>query len=181
MKFYYDGDSHSIMESPSIISLNSDRHSDINGNQLSEIEILKRKLVCNASKITLPKTVPQSTIVFAEYDNDNDDSGNNKDSKNGDWIKCTKIKCYLLYCKYLRVGSEYELNIGWKTRQNLSQLLDNKEKWMANETIDEKTLLLIFNSSAREMINLINGSFTRFKSNPKFKKLVMLKALKPGN
>ena len=118
-------------------------------------------MIRNNHKIYLPDSIPKSSIVFS-----NDDT-------NKSWIENAKHKCYLIFCKYINIESEYEINIAWRLRQKLIRILGNETNLISDESINEFILLNIFSRCGKEMINLMNGSFSRFKDTPNFQSLLL--------
>lgn len=77
------------------------------------------------------------------------------------------IRSYKLYEKYIKYGGELEINLSFKEKQKLIDLMDEYNKWV-NQTIDDngkqlKLLFKLFEKSMEEMFTLLNYSFSRFK------------------
>ena len=73
-----------------------------------------------------------------------------------------KMKAYKLYHKYIKVGSEFEINIPSRERLRLNDLLNDTEKvmsWNANK----EDLLVLFEDCKKEMRVLQTFALARFK------------------
>jgi len=75
---------------------------------------------------------------------------------------------YRLWDKYVRVGSEYEINIDYGLRKRFGVLMRNKQEWLHNESFDEKELFLLFHPCVTRMFTFLSHSFTRFRDKPDF-------------
>ena len=85
-----------------------------------------------------------------------------------------KHKISKLYEKYIRVGSELEINISHRSRQALVQMIDDYDNWMNNnkyKDLDTVFLMHIFDKSLIQMINLLKASHIRFTHSKQFAKL----------
>lgn len=81
-----------------------------------------------------------------------------------------KIKEILweFYDKYIKINSDYEINIASRDRTRLKRLMPNKQTWMNNNSEkinDTKYLANILERYRKEMYRLIRFSFGRLKSN----------------
>ena len=95
--------------------------------------------------IDLPDNIPTSQILL---------------NSDGDF----KTKAYDMYCKYIRIGSQYEINISGEDRNEIANVLDNKQALMMNK--DErlkKQIFELFDESRMTMRYLMLSSFERFK------------------
>ena len=77
-------------------------------------------------------------------------------------IKSLKILAYNLYLKYIKLESEYEINISYLKRNYYITLMDNKTLWFNNDTINEDSLFTLFDDIILIMYDLMDGSFSRF-------------------
>ena len=69
----------------------------------------------------------------------------------------------------------YEINIGYRTRQKLIlTLMSSLKTWIKNDSITSNDFLHLFDSCCVEMIILLQGSFKRFKHSYHFKKFQSL-------
>ena len=147
-----------------------------NNGPLPSLTLYKSKFIPPiVNPALLLKSIPKSTIV---YGNDQTDSAIKENQEliitNYDtWLKNTRNKCYSLYKKYVAIGCEFEINIAGRTRNELIQLMDDQDTFVENTEMNETKLITMYNSSAREMYALIQGSFARFKLLGTFKKLLI--------
>eukprot|EP01084_Bolivina_argentea_P104431 186992_1 len=110
----------------------------------------------DAPYLVLPfDKLPKSSIVY------NEELSNNE-------------KCYELYAKYIKPGSEYEINIGGGLRSKYRTMLDNKKKWMTqiSRTMDISTMASLFDKCNDINLGLMSHSFMRFKKTDRWKKVV---------
>ena len=169
-------------------------------------QALKPKLFCVKTEIDLPLSIPISGIVldidFGHEKKDShfdDDKNENIDETNNDqiqqqaslststtedglslskiWILDAKMKSIELYRKYVAVGSEYQINLSTRTRERLTDRMDNSNQWIQNQTVSKMELFYLFDKCCQEMFYLLQGSFARFKEDPQFKKLLALQGL----
>jgi len=94
-------------------------------------------------------------------------------------LKPLQVKAHLLYEKYIKVGSEYEINISGPMRNSVQSMLNNEALWdvvldsstknsakmQAEKIISEKLdeILTLLNECIDEMIKLLSHSFHRFQ------------------
>lgn len=71
--------------------------------------------------IDLPEQCPKSHIVY------------NENRPEGDY----KSMAYDIYTKYIKEQAQYEINVLWQTRYELTHLMDVEQRWNANEEYDE--------------------------------------------
>lgn len=92
--------------------------------------------------------VPRSEIVFKEPAPD---------------LDFFKGAAYLLFKKYVEEGSEFEINISSRMRQDLVDMMSDREHWMSKENaMSAKDLSVIFDDAMREMVILLRQSTYRF-------------------
>ena len=149
-----------------------------------DLEKLSKHLVSKIFEIDFPSNVPFSSIVFDKIDQSLDDDfkkifsqylmtcTNGHDRDQLSWMIETKLRSYKLYKKYIALGSEYEINVSYRTRQELIDKMDNLDEYIKQDSIDESELILMFKQSFHEMIHLIHGSFSRFKTSIHFAKFL---------
>eukprot|EP00485_Elphidium_margaritaceum_P016159 CAMPEP_0202731678 /NCGR_PEP_ID=MMETSP1385-20130828/187273_1 /ASSEMBLY_ACC=CAM_ASM_000861 /TAXON_ID=933848 /ORGANISM="Elphidium margaritaceum" /LENGTH=330 /DNA_ID=CAMNT_0049397981 /DNA_START=801 /DNA_END=1793 /DNA_ORIENTATION=+ len=80
-------------------------------------------------------------------------------------MRLLKHKAYRLYEKYVKCGSQFEINISYKTKCSLDYWMANYDSWMMRQ-IYAAQLALMFEDCCCEMICLLNGSKQRFKHEP---------------
>ena len=101
----------------------------------------------------LPEECPKSDIVFDEK-------------------KSFKEMALALYRKYVEEGSEWEINVSYKTRGFYDDLLGDEEEWMKNEEYDDNAKMYeLWDKAIGEMNSLIRAAFIRFKSSTQFRVL----------
>ena len=73
-----------------------------------------------------------------------------------------------LYRKYIRVGSEWEININYRERNRYKQLFE-----VDGISLDDKQkLYTLFDSCIKQMLGLLSGVFTRFKNSDQYKLII---------
>ena len=85
-----------------------------------------------------------------------------------------KKKAHLLYNKYIKVGSQFEVNVGYGIRRELMNKLEDKDKLMKDEDLRLADLIQIFDEVKQTMKRLLQPSFGRMKSGPDCAILMML-------
>ena len=83
-------------------------------------------------------------------------------------ISCAKTIANKLYKKYIEDGSEYEINISGKMRDELSDSIGNLDHLISDTSIDVDALYTVFEQSVQEMMTLQSISFERFKQSETF-------------
>ena len=84
-----------------------------------------------------------------------------------------KKKAHLLYEKYIKIGSEFEINISASMRQELMDLLDDKDDLM-NSDIGLADMVLLFENPKKEMKMLLSYSFTRMRLTGQYRNIVLI-------
>ena len=85
-----------------------------------------------------------------------------------------KMKAHLLYNKYVKCGSPFEVNVSYEIRSGLQRKLDDKEMLMKDENVRLADLIQIFDEVKQAMRHLLRPPFRRMKLGPD---LSTLKAL----
>ena len=129
---------------------------------------LEGELISNRFEIGFPSNIPLSSIIY----DDDFESGNWAINDSEKWLERAKIKSFHLYKKYVALGSEYEINVSYRTRKDLIDKMDNLALFIENEAINELQMFWMFRQCCTEMIHLIHGSFGRFKSSDHFAKFL---------
>ena len=75
-----------------------------------------------------------------------------------------KIMAYLLYEKYVKVGSEFEINISSVDRNKMIAVFHDLDVCLNEESVTICDILMLFNKGRREMKKLLLSSLWRFKS-----------------
>lgn len=133
------------------------------------LELIDRKLLSDQDikdlaklPFNLPSTVPKSSIVYGRpFD---------KDDSNEDFKKKIKRKAFILFNKYIKIGSEYEINIAYRLRREMTLSMGNLDEFLEKD-ISELELLMIFDECCAEMITLVQDAFRRFTTTTQFFKL----------
>jgi len=85
-----------------------------------------------------------------------------------------KKKAHLLYNKYVKCGSPFEVNVSYGIRTALQNKLDDKEKLMMDETVRLADLIQVFDEVKWTMKKLLRSPFRRMTLGPDNDKLRML-------
>merc|ERR1711902_199515 len=100
--------------------------------------------------VELAECIPKSSIVFNQTED-------------------FERKASRLYRKYIRIGSEFEININYSLRKQLMDRFDTQSNSNSNEQRDE--LHSVFDKCCKEMTKLLRFSLTRFKTKPEYLRL----------
>eukprot|EP01084_Bolivina_argentea_P148361 259402_1 len=90
-----------------------------------------------------------------------------------------KLKAHKLYNKYIRIGSEFEINLPSYMRKQIANILGDVSKLVQNKDLQLTDLLLVFKSAKDEMKKYLNYSYTRWKQQKEFQQVVVLFMDKP--
>lgn len=115
-------------------------------------------------ELEFPANVPKSGIVFDE----------DLELSTNKFTDRSKHKVHKLYAKYIRSGSDLEINISGRSRNALSSMMDDYEEWMEHQkyrNLDAVFLMHIFDKCIDQMYDLLTASYRRFKHSPQFAKL----------
>ena len=97
------------------------------------------------------------------------------DMTDSDDVLCNaKLSALYLYEKYIKVGSELEINISSTIRKEMRNILGDKEKLMNHVNVNLNDLLLLFDKLITEMRLLLTYSHTRFKQKPEYAKIIQI-------
>eukprot|EP01084_Bolivina_argentea_P019859 36925_1 len=121
--------------------------------------------ISNSELIDLPNddTFPKSSIVYKP---------NHKPSSVRLHIKDYKIIARELYKKYIRVESEYEINIDGFRRRWYKKLFENETEWLKNKKYnDYQRLCSVFNACVEQMTTLITASFVTWRNSAEYKRI----------
>ena len=129
-------------------------------NIKSELEQVSMDII---DVVTFPDNIPQSEIIYGEKELILVDtiSGNHKDDP---FLDNAKIKAHRLYKKYIKQGSEFEINISSTERLRLTNLLGDLDVLLSCN-VQLKDLLLIFENCKQEMRVLQTFALARYKAN----------------
>ena len=112
--------------------------------------------VSDLKLVPLASNIPRSSIVYGGEENE-------LDSK----VYSAKLKAMRLYQKYIRIGTEFEINIGSRQRAKLQQTLGDEDDLMASN-MNLRDLAVLFVGVKHEMKCLLARSLSRFKSQSDF-------------
>ena len=110
----------------------------------------------NVKRVRLFENIPMSLII---------ESAENVPNQSIDdlFLYQSKAKAYKLYQKYIKIGSEFELNIDSGKRRELYDVLDDFEE-LCSSDLSLRDLYVLFESAKEEMIVLLTFSLNRFRS-----------------
>ena len=107
--------------------------------------------------VKFPSVVPQSEIIEQEEEILNDYGGDER-------LLFAKMKAHKIYEKYIRIGSEFEINISSKERRKINKVVSNLELFLRSEKWEFVDLMDIYEVSKNEMWSLLNYSLKRLRS-----------------
>lgn len=130
----------------------------------------------------LPKDIVKSEIVYPGYYKDpcphlsslsvEKYLKKNKIEDDKERMKRYKEIAYAIFDKYIRSGSEYEINVSYQVRMKYMHLMSNKSDWINKmDDMDENELCRLFEDCYDEMIRLMSQSYSRFKLTEQFEKV----------
>ena len=130
----------------------------------------------------LPNDIVKSEIVYPGYYKDPCPHINsfsvkqymkkNKIQDQKERMKRYKEIAYEIFDKYIRTGSEYEINISYQVRMKYMSLMASRNNWIHEMNImDENELCRLFEDCYDEMIRLMSQSYSRFKLTEQFDKV----------
>ena len=90
----------------------------------------------------------------------------------GELIEEYKIRGYMLYYKYVAIGSEFEINIDYGTRNKLVSQINDINQWLCDENVDLEELSVLFDNCIHQMYQFCKFSMGRFKQSDGFEALV---------
>jgi len=130
--------------------INEERTTEMETDTRTMSMISTRDTTRMALSVHLPETLPQSSIVHSAPE-----SGTSTENE-------LKRKAFLLFKKYIRRGSELEINVDYQTRAKFNSLMEDCEEWMQShiEVID---LIDLFDQPMAEMMRLMGYSKSRFR------------------
>ena len=148
-----------------------------------ELGTMRDAFVAEYRIYELNKEVPLSWIVYNSQDPHgvNDrllEELSSKLNEDGDksreymvQLLIVKNIAYKLYIKYLKSGSEFEINISAMAREEFEDMMDNYLEWiMLNQS--SMDLLDLFQETKLEMLMLLDYSYLRFIKSEEFELLM---------
>jgi len=85
-----------------------------------------------------------------------------------------KKRAHILYEKYIKVGSPFEVNIGHQIRASLKQKLEDKRKLEEDKQLGLSQLIALFDDVKKDMKRYMVHSFGRFKTGPHWQTLIAI-------
>ena len=79
-----------------------------------------------------------------------------------------KRKAYEIYNKYIKIGSEFEINISWDSRVLFRNMFDDEEFFTNNAKIKMMDVFLLFDEARLQMMRLLINSLSRLKQQPEY-------------
>ena len=117
------------------------------------------------------RNIPPSMIVDARSSLKSDVDVDEKT------LNDVKKMAHLLYEKYLKIGSQFEININAPMRKGLMDILHDKDKLMNGEhgrNLRLPDMIMMFEGAKQEMRLLLQYSLNRMKSTSDYKKIVLI-------
>lgn len=130
------------------------------------------KNIIRNSKTTEVNHIPLNIVKLFDISPDIRQSAFLEQVADDDVVENTKLIAFKLYKKYIEVGSELEINISALLRNELKDILSDKERLMNNININLNELLLLFEKSKDEMRLLLNYSLDRFKQKAEYMEII---------
>eukprot|EP01084_Bolivina_argentea_P125652 222597_1 len=125
-------------------------------NDLPSKELLR----FHSEAVIKHSNVPQSNILEHQPSLKNEDT----------ILNDAKVKAQKLYDKYVRTGSEFEINLpSWMRKKITNKLGDNYV-----QLTDLSDLLILFQKAKVEMKKYLGYSYTRFKQQKEFQQIIQL-------
>ena len=111
--------------------------------------------------------MPESLIVYGEIE---DKYRNQIEIKDGNILCECMIRGYLLFRKYVAVGSDFEINIDYQTKYVLINQMYDFTEWMKNiDTIDAQHLYCLYDRCIDSTYKLLQHSYTRFRHTQEYR------------
>merc|ERR1712083_530394 len=81
-------------------------------------------------------------------------------------MRKVKRMAHLLHNKYIKEGSEFEINICWSSRSKLMGKLGNLDELLSDNQVRLSHLVNLYQEPKEEMKQLLNFSLSRLKHSP---------------
>ena len=137
----------------------------INNDQFKDYVDTDHSLWCQ--KISIPSNVPKSHIIF-EGQEMTDLVETFCECDETQFIGVVKKIAYNLYLKYIATSSELEVNVAYRTRVKLIELMNDAGKWMDNQQIGIYELLHVYDESCNQIYGLMGDSYRRFQKTSQY-------------
>lgn len=139
---------------------------EMNQYQQHIAEQMKHEISDNINLFNFADNIPKSEII--RFQGKTDDIVMVIDTDGEDtFLDNAKIKAHKLFNKYIKQGSEFEINISSQERRKLSNLLHELDVLLSHN-INLQELLLLFEPCKKQMKLLLQWSLTRFKTETEF-------------
>ena len=92
-----------------------------------------------------------------------------KEDANDDILYDAKVKAYRIYGKYVAVGSEFEINVSYESRNKARKVLYDLDSLLKKKRVTANVLFKVFEDCRQEIWMLLIGSYGRFQRQPEFK------------
>ena len=146
--------------------------------------------------VSLPATIPRSSIVYCRFETEDRKTQENIENAKINMVgKLKKYRyiAYDIYEKYIRIGAEYEINIDFTNRKRYNKLLGNKSKWIhksmeyqnddnilynAQYLQEAMILFSLYQPAIDQMYRFCSSCFATFKNTTEFNHLTDLFKIK---
>lgn len=124
-------------------------------------------------EIKLPTTYPKSYLVY----NDKREEDLMEMEVDAFTMHCKRV-VYVLYERYIKVGSSFEVNLSFYTRKKVADLVNDGYQFAFDENIQLRDLFYIFDDCIYGIFGGMTDSYDRFTATHQYKKLKNLMFLK---
>ena len=107
-----------------------------------------------ADIIEFPSNIPLSAILEEKIDMN--------------IVRDAKTKAFRIYQKYVAVGSEFEINVSYESREKAKSILSDLHKLLRDKRMTSDVLFKMFEDCRQEIWMLLIRSYWRFRSQPEF-------------
>ena len=112
--------------------------------------------------IEFAENVPRSDIV---------EKNQIKSGEKEETERSIKMMAHELYGKYIRVHSEFQINISSRQRQRAAEMLENVDVLVNNTDFKVMDAVKLMEAARKEMLQYLQYSFERFKQRPEWTKV----------
>lgn len=84
----------------------------------------------------------------------------------------------LLFEKYIREGSELEINIPSQQRKEYTRLMHDEREWLYNTEVSAETMSTFYDEICLSQLQLMDHAFVRFKLTDEYKDLSVVKEVR---
>lgn len=119
-------------------------------HNVDEIDRMEQSV---SMQLVLPPKCPESAIVHSDHDS-------------------YKKIARKLYLRYIRTGSEFEINLRYSDRKKYKELMESETDWLKETVYDSNTKLFeLFDGCISEMCTLLIAAFMRYKKSHEYQVL----------